>query len=479
MSIQTIPYNEQAEQAVLGALMIDATGKVASSVFSKLKPESFYLAVHQRIFAEMQHLAKANKPIDLLTVDTRLNALGIINEVGGFAYLAELSKNTPTVANANAYADMVRDNAIKRFALAKIQDCTTALLDKSNLSTEDRLDAISKMMSQIADYGRSGKQAGLRKADEVASDWLEDWNTRKTQPERVAGLSTGIDDLDRLLGAKKLVKQSLVVIGARPKVGKTALFASMAVNCVVNERKPALLFSLEMSAKLIFERMFMQHGNVNANVFYEDESLLLNMGVNVDAEINKGTQAIRDLIQGDLLYIDDTPAVSMAHIRNECRRIKRERGEIGLIAVDYLTLMKADSAERNDLAYGNLTKELKNLAREMDCVVLLLTQLNRQLENRGDKRPFPSDSRDTGQIEQECDYWLGLYREHVYNEKADPHLTEIHLRLNRHGVTGRVFVDQRDGAIFNCNQEDAKRRAEIGKLEPKKDKDKNKKAGEF
>lgn len=202
MSIQTIPYNEQAEQAVLGALMIDATGKVASSVFSKLKPESFYLAVHQRIFAEMQHLAKANKPIDLLTVDTRLNALGIINEVGGFAYLAELSKNTPTVANANAYADMVRDNAIKRFALAKIQDCTTALLDKSNLSTEDRLDAISKMMSQIADYGRSGKQAGLRKADEVASDWLEDWNTRKTQPERVAGLSTGIDDLDRLLGAK-------------------------------------------------------------------------------------------------------------------------------------------------------------------------------------------------------------------------------------------------------------------------------------
>ncbi|WP_273397052.1 replicative DNA helicase [Actinobacillus porcinus] len=474
--MNVIPYNEQAEQAVLGALMIDATGKIASSVFSKLKPESFYIAAHQRIFAEMQALAKSNKPIDLLTVDTRLNALGMINDVGGFGYLAELSKNTPAVANANAYADEVRDNAIKRFALAKIQECSTALLEKSHLSTEDRLDAIAKLMSQIADYGRAGKQGGLRSARDVAQDWLDDWEMRKMEPERVAGLSTGIDELDRLLGAKKLVKQSLAVIGARPKVGKTALFSTIAVNCVVNERKTALLFSLEMSAKLIFERMFMQRGNVKASAFYEDESLLANMNINVDAEIAKGTQAIGELIHDDLLYIDDTPAVTMAHIRNECRRIKRARGEIGLIAVDYLTLMKADGAERNDLAYGNVTKELKNLAREMDCVVLLLTQLNRNLENRGDKRPQPSDSRDTGQIEQECDYWFGLYREAVYNEKADKTLTEIHLRLNRHGGTGKVYVDQRDGAIFNCDQLDAERRAEIGKPEPKS---RNKGRGEF
>lgn len=474
--MNVIPYNEQAEQSVLGALMIDATGKVAASVFLKLKPESFYISAHQRIFAEMQTLAKANKPIDLLTIDTRLNALGIIDDVGGFGYLAELSKNTPSVANANAYADEVRDNAIKRFALAKIQECSTALLEKSHLSTEDRLDAISKLMSQIADYGRSGKQNGLRRASDVGQDWVDDWEMRRTQPERVAGLSTGIEDLDRLLGAKKLVKQSLAVIGARPKVGKTALFSTIAVNCVVNERKTALLFSLEMSAKLIFERMFMQRGNVKASAFYEDENVLRNMGINVDAEIQKGMNAIGELIQDDLLYIDDTPAVSMAHIRNECRRIKRERGEIGLIAIDYLTLMKADAAERNDLAYGNITKELKNLAREMDCVVLLLTQLNRQLENRSDKRPQPSDSRDTGQIEQECDYWFGLYRESVYNEKADKTLTEIHLRLNRHGQTGKVYVDQRDGAIFNCDQVEAERRAEIGKPETK---NKSKARGDF
>ena len=329
------------------------------------------------------------------------------------------------------------------------------------------------MMSQIADYGRAGKQNGLRRASDIASEWLDDWEMRKMQPERVAGLSTGVEELDRLLGAKKLVKQSLVVIGARPKLGKTALFSTIAVNCVLHERKTALLFSLEMSAKLIFERMFMQRGNVKASAFYEDENVLRNMGINVDTEISKGTTAIGELIQDDLLFIDDTPAVSVAHIRNECRRIKRERGEIGLIAVDYLTLMKAESAERNDLAYGNITKELKNLAREMDCVVLLLTQLNRQLESRTDKRPFASDSRDTGQIEQECDYWLGLYREHVYNENADPTLTEIHLRLNRHGATGKVYVDQRDGAIFNCDQIEAQQRAEICKPEPKQLKRKN------
>lgn len=475
-AVQTIPYSEQAEQAVLGSLLIDATGKITSEIFSKLKSESFYIPAHQRIFAEMQALARANKPIDLLTVDTRLTSLGIIDDVGGLAYLAELSKNTPSSANGSAYADVVRDNAIKRFALGKIQDCTVALLSKSNLSVEDRLDAISKMMSQIADYGRSGNRQGLRSASDIAAEWIDDWEQRKTNGKSVAGLSTGIEDLDRLLGAKKLVKQSLVAVGARPKVGKTALFSTVAVNCVVNERKTALLFSLEMPSKLIFERMFMQRGNAKASAFYEDENVLRNMGINVDAEIQKGTTAIGELIQDDLLYIDDTPSVSMAHIRNECRRIKRERGEIGLIAVDYLTLMKADNAERNDLAYGNITKELKNLAREMDCVVMLLTQLNRQLESRADKRPMPSDSRDTGQIEQECDYWIGLYRESVYNDDADPSLTEIILRLNRHGATGKVFVDQRDGAIFNCDQTEAQRRAEIGKPEPKKQK---RKPGDF
>ncbi|HED4436916.1 TPA: helicase DnaB, partial [Pasteurella multocida] len=204
-------------------------------------------------------------------------------------------------------------------------------------------------------------------------------------------------------------------------------YGMVAENCIINEKKPALLFSLEMSGQLIFERLIGQNGSLNTTAFYEHDPDVIFHKYHTTQEslINRASNAVGELIKDDLLYIDDTPGVSMAHIRNECRRIKRERGDIGLIAVDYLTLMKAEDAERNDLAYGKITKELKNLAREMNCVVLVLTQLNRKLEDRGDKRPLPSDSRDTGQIEQECDYWIGLYKESAYSESADKSLTEV------------------------------------------------------
>lgn len=807
--VQIIPYNAEAERGVIGGLMLNTSSDRAAKAMNLLKPESFYIAAHRIIFGEMQNLIRKNQPVDLLTMDSRLKSAGVLDDVGGFAYLAELSK-TPSAANIVAYAEIVRDEAMRRFALTKLQECQGLLLEKSTLTAQERIEFVGKFMSEIADYGRTGKTSGLRSANDVAADWVNEYETRQKNPSAVAGLSTGIEELDRLLGGKKLVKQSLVVVGARPKVGKaqplnskillgngswktfaniqigdklasidggestvtgvfpqgerdiytvtfsdgrqvdcadehlweihsskfsegsrvvdtmelkrllscvryqnrihvsgisgdfgekidlglspwligallgdgylngtpkismsepymiervrkelgddfsvtleggidyrlthkfnsnlspvhvlrklgingkkaedkfipeivfsadkrtridllcglletdgwvqgrnnlsfstaskalsdgvqtlvfslggvcrctikkspkysykgeirtgrdayiclirlpddviaciqsprikngfkhkrvktsepvitsvefkkrdecvcimvshprhlyatdnyimthnTSLYATLAVNCVMREKRTALLFSLEMSDKAIFERMFTQLGNVKSAVFYEDPNMLANMGIYVDGEISKGMDAIGGLINSDLLFIDDTPAASMSHIRNECRRMKRERGEIGLIAVDYLTLMKAEAAERNDLAYGQITKELKNLAREMDCVVLLLTQLNRKLEDRGDKRPLPSDSRDTGQIEQECDYWFGLYKDSVYNKNADPTLTEIIVRLNRHGATGTVFVDQRDGAFFNCDQADAMRRAELGKPEAK------------
>ncbi|HHH0529237.1 TPA: DnaB-like helicase C-terminal domain-containing protein, partial [Yersinia enterocolitica] len=163
-----------------------------------------------------------------------------------------------------------------------------------------------------------------------------------------------------------------------------------------------------------------------------------------------------ELARSGNLYIDDTPGLSLSHIVSECRRIKRERGVVGMVLVDYLTLMTAEKADRNDLAYGMITKGLKNLAKELDCVVVLLTQLNRDLEKRVNKRPQPSDSRDTGQIEQDCDYWLGIYREGAYDENANQQDTELLLRLNRHGSGGVVFVEQRHGAIYDCNQDQAK-----------------------
>jgi len=152
------------------------------------------------------------------------------------------------------------------------------------------------------------------------------------------------------------------------------------------------------------------------------------------------------------LFIDDTPGASLSHIVSESRRIKREKGKVGMVLVDYLTLMTAEKADRNDLAYGMITKGLKNLAKELDCVVVLLTQLNRDLEKRTNKRPLPSDSRDTGQIEQDCDYWLGIYREGAYDENANQSDTELLLRLNRHGNSGVVYCEQRNGSIYDTDQ---------------------------
>lgn len=462
-----IPNNVDAEQAVLGGLMLDSTSERAAKVFSMLKPESFYTFEHGKIFSEMLFLAKNNQPIDLMTMDSRLTATGNAEQLGGFAYLAELANNTPSAANILAYADLVRDAAIKRFAIKKLQDCEALMFAQSNLSATERIDAISRLMAEIADYGRTGKSGGLRSSREVGNEWLNEFELRRNEPELTRGLSTGLTALDDLLGKKLLVKQSLAVVGARPKAGKTAFYSLIAGNCVMREKKTALLFSLEMSATQIFERMLGQTTNVTTDVFYLSDKELAQYNMTTQQLFGKVTGAMGQLVQDDLLYIDDTPNVSMAHIRNECRRIKRERGEIGLIGVDYLTLMKAEEAERNDLAYGKITKELKALAREMDCVVLLLTQLNRNLENRADKRPQPSDSRDTGQIEQDCDYWFGLYKESVYNPDADKQLTEVIVRLNRHGGTGVVYAEQRFGAMFNCDQQDAERRAMIGKPAPK------------
>lgn len=472
-NLKIVPYNLSAEQSVLGALMFGSLTKDALAVLDFLKPESFYRFEHQLIYTEIQALAKTNQPIDLMTVEAKLNTKGVTEQVGGFAYLAELSNNTPSVANIRAYAEIVREDAIKRFTLGKLQDCEALILGKSDMSAADRIESISRLMSEISDYSRTGKSKGLRAGRDVGLDWLDKYQLRLEQPESVRGILTGIKALDEVIGLKGLVKQSLVAVGARPKCGKTAFYSLMAENCILNEKKPVLLFSLEMSAEQIFERMLVKRANINANALYDtglnDDEFYLKYHLHKDTVMTRVTQSVGELVNDDLLYVDDTPNVSMAHIRSECRRIKRERGDIGFIGIDYLTLMKAEKAERNDLAYGQVTKDLKNLAREMDCVVLLLTQLNRGLESRSDKRPMPSDSRDTGQIEQECDYWLGLYKESVYNENADPSLTEIIVRLNRHGGTGKAYCDQKFGAMFECDQLDAERRAQIGKKETKQE----------
>lgn len=455
-----IPQNIEAEQSVLGGMMLDSGSDRCQTAMSMLKPESFYIRSHQVIFAEMRELVANQKPIDLITLIESLESKGLGEQAGGFAYMAEISKNTPSAANIVHYAMLVREKAMERYGIDKLTSATELLYSRNGMTTSQKFDAIQTLFTDIADYAKTGNRRGLREFSEVMGDWVDEVEARWSDSDATRGLSTGIGSLDDLLQPKGLVKGALMVIGARPKMGKTTLYSQLAVNCAEVEQLPALMFSLEMPDKQIVERMIGQVSRVNTDVFYGDRY--------DDAQVAMAFAAGGRLAQTGNLYVDDTPGITLAHIVAESRRIKRERGAVGMVLVDYLTLMTADKADRNDLAYGIITKGLKNLAKELNCIVVLLTQLNRDLEKRTNKRPMPSDSRDTGQIEQDCDYWIGIYREGAYDENADQAATELLLRLNRHGPTGVVYCDQRNGAIYDCDQAAAEQKRRANDARPNK-----------
>ena len=455
-----IPQNIEAEQSVLGGMMLDSGSDRCQPAMSMLKPESFYIRPHQVIFAEMRELVANQKPIDLITLIESLESKGLGEQAGGFAYMAEISKNTPSAANIVHYAMLVREKAMERYGIDKLTSATELLYSRNGMTTSQKFDAIQTLFTDIADYAKTGNRRGLREFSEVMGDWVDEVEARWSDSDATRGLSTGIGSLDDLLQPKGLVKGALMVIGARPKMGKTTLYSQLAVNCAEVEQLPALMFSLEMPDKQIVERMIGQVSRVNTDVFYADRY--------DDAKVAMAFAAGGRLAQTGNLYVDDTPGITLAHIVAESRRIKRERGAVGMVLVDYLTLMTADKADRNDLAYGIITKGLKNLAKELNCIVVLLTQLNRELEKRTNKRPMPSDSRDTGQIEQDCDYWIGIYREGAYDENADQAATELLLRLNRHGPTGVVYCDQRNGAIYDCDQSAAEQKRRANDARPNK-----------
>lgn len=255
------------------------------------------------------------------------------------------------------------------------------------------------------------------------------------------------------MAPKQALRGSLIVIGARPKMGKTATYNKIATHFALNHRLPSLVFSLEMTDRGIIERMIAQEALISSNLFYNGEY--------DDTKMALAMAKAGELAESNLM-IDSTPGVSLAHIVAESRKVKRQRGVVGLVAVDYLTLMKGEEAERRDISFGAITTGLKNLAKELDCIVVLLTQLNRKLEERADKRPQPSDSKDTGQIEQDCDVWIGLYRDAVYNEQADKTLMELIVRLNREGPSGTAYAQMIDGYIKSIPTNEARSLAEKG-----------------
>ncbi|EPC6144685.1 DnaB-like helicase C-terminal domain-containing protein [Klebsiella pneumoniae] len=469
--IITLPHNPEAEQSVIGGILLDDdNSERVQKVLAMLKPESFYGRAHQIIFAEIRQMFRENKPVDGLTLFDSLEIKGLAEQVGGFAYIGQLAKNTPSAANIVAYAASVREAAMERYGIQRMTEATELLYARNGMSAVEKYEAIQSIFTQLTDHSKTGSRRGLRSFGEVMDDWVNDLEKRFDPSGEQRGMSTGIPSLDRLLAPKGLVKGSLFVIGARPKMGKTTLYGQMAINCAVREKKPALMFSLEMPSDQILEKLVGQKSGINPSIFYmpaTDNADEQYQG-DYDGDFKKAIETAGRLSEIDMLYIDDTPGLSLAHIVSECRRIKREKGCVGMILVDYLTLMTAEKADRNDLAYGMITKGLKNLAKELGCVVVLLTQLNRELEKRINKRPLPSDSRDTGQIEQDCDYWVGIHREGAFDDNVPPGETELILRLNRHGSTGTVYCNQLNGAIYDADQQAAAAERRSREQQPKK-----------
>jgi len=390
----------ESEKAVIGGLLRigDLTSDSCQKVLSMVKASSFASRHHQIIFSAIKRFASKAEFVDMISLDSALIKNGQSEETGGIAYIADLEKSA-NVSALISHAEIVRENAISRVINAKLNDAIAMVNDQDGRSIYEKTGEIESMISAILERSVRNKTTGLVHAAEICEKWTDEMQERFDNPQAQSGYATGIVGLDELLKPKMVRKGSLVVVGARPKMGKTALLGK---------------------------------------IFYE--------GADDQADFSRVSVAMGDYINSKL-YMDDTPAITIQHIQRESRKLAKKE-PMGLIAIDYLTLMEAERADRNDLAYGKITKALKNLAKELDCVVLLLTQLNRSLESRTNKRPMPSDSRDTGQIEQDCDLWIGLYRESVYNDAVPNEqkgLTELIVRLNRHGDTGTAYLNLVNG----------------------------------
>jgi len=434
------PHNFEAEQSVLGGLMLRAD----SFHDLGLSERDFYSRPHQIIFGAISQLIAAKQPVDIMTVQHRIEQDGELDVAGGFAYLVEIAKNTPSAANIVTYGGMVRSAAERRFAVAKLHDCIAAMMEPGFSNTDERFAAMGSLLSEV-DAKRSGGVTGIAvHASEIVRDWCDELDRRASRrPGEMTGYATGIASLDELLYPGGISPTALVCIGARPKMGKTTLMAR------------------EMTRGELFEVMVSQASGVSGKHLKSmSDQCKMDKAYAVAAELGNSK-----------LHIADLPGLTVHQVVRESRRLKRQFGQLGLIAVDYLTLMTADKAERNDLAYGAITKALKMLAKEMGCPVILLTQLNRGLEQRADKRPVPSDSRDTGQIEQDCDVWIGCYRDEVYNE-ASPMagVMELLVRLNRGGKTGTAYCQFHDGVISNIDQQEVARMAHAAEVERSKSK---------
>jgi len=422
--IKMQPHSIEAEQSVLGGLLLsaDAWDAVAESVSDR----DFYRADHRLIFRQIARLAEASDPVDVITVADKLQASGELEAAGGLPYLAELAQNTPSASNIRAYGQVVRERASLRKLIEAAQDIADSGFNPEGRTSDQLVDEAERLIMQISEEGP--KSGGPQDVNPLLKSALARIEELFTSGGDITGLSTGFVDLDNMTSG--LQPSDLVIVAGRPSMGKTSFAMNLVENAVLGQDKPILVFSMEMPAESLVIRMLSSIGRINQTRI-RNGKLEQEDWPKLSTAVNK----LKDV----RLFIDDTPALSPTELRTRARRVARENGgELGMIMVDYMQLMQvAGSSEGRTAEISEISRNLKAIAKEFACPMVALSQLNRSLEQRPNKRPVNSDLRESGAIEQDADVIMFIYRDEVYNEEsADKGVAEIIIGKQRNGPIG-------------------------------------------
>jgi replicative DNA helicase len=419
------PQNIEAEQAVLGAIFLEPSALTVASEI--LIPEDFYRASHQKIFNAMLKLNDEGKVVDLVTVTEELAAAKLIEDTGGVSYLSELAGSVPTAANIEYYARIVEEKSLLRRLIR-----TATEIASDGYSREDEVEALlseaEKNILAVAQRKNAGAFHNIKDVLVRTYDNIEQMHQRAGE---ITGLETGFIELDRMTAGFQ--RNDLIIVGARPSVGKTAFALNIAQNVAHKTGENIAIFSLEMGAEQLVMRLLCAEGNIDAQ--------RLRTGTLTDEDWGKLTMAMGSLSNSGI-FIDDTPGVRISDIRSKCRRLKQEHG-LGMILIDYLQLILGSgrAGENRQQEVSEISRSLKQLARELQVPVIALSQLSRGVEQRQDKRPMMSDIRESGSIEQDADIVAFLYRDDYYDKESEnKNIIEIIIAKQRNGPTGTVSL---------------------------------------
>ncbi len=421
-SIRVPPHSTEAEQAVLGGLMLDnsAWDKIADRV----SETDFYRADHQLIFAAIAALADEHQPFDAVTLSEHLERRDKLQKCGGLAYLGTLANETPSAANIRAYADIVRERSLLRSLIDAAGEIAGSAFSPEGRSASALVDEAERRVFEIAERGKR-HGSGFQSLRQILPATVDRLDVLSHSDEDITGVSSGFAQFDELTAG--LQRSDLIIIAGRPSMGKTTLAVNIAENAAIGSKIPVAIFSMEMSAEQLSFRMIGSIGRVNQSN--------LRRGRFTDEDWNRINMAVAMMTQAPI-YIDDTPALTPTEVRARARRLAREHG-LGLIVIDYLQLMQVTGTKENRATeISEISRSLKALAKELNVPIIALSQLNRSVEQRQDKRPVMSDLRESGAIEQDADVIAFIYREEVYDPDTP-----------RKGIADVIIAKQRNGPV--------------------------------